>query len=269
MSSGHTDDETFRGLLQGRLPSPRIELGRGMWGFGGVHGGVALAVLTAAMRQHAPDRALRAVMGQFARPIRGAFEVEVEGGRVGRTLSSWSARAEASGEVLVSARALFAAPGQAFAAEVAPPAPDAPVPADCPPFAIPSELVPFARRTEIRPVGTSRPFAGGPTPELIAWLRLVDDDAPPDEVRLVVLMDALAPSYAAVLTEVLPIPTVTLEVRPGAALGRARSPWILLRARTLGATADGWVDERLDAWDPDGRHLGSGHQLRVVTGVAS
>ena len=45
---------------------------------------------------------------------------------------------------------------------------------------------------------------GGPTPELVAWIRLVADDEPPDELRMITLIDALAPSYAAVMTAPAP-----------------------------------------------------------------
>ena len=113
-------------------------------------------------------------------------------------------------------------------------------------------------------MGSARPYAGGPEPELIAWVRLLEDDNAPDVLRFVFLMDALAPSYAAVLSQLVLVPTVELTVRPGAGLAKASSPWILLRARTLAASAGGWINEQIDAWDPDGTYLGAAHQLRVV-----
>jgi hypothetical protein len=144
--------------------------------------------------------------------------------------------------------------------------PEAPPPAECPTFTVPPEFVPFAGRTEIRPVGPARPFAGGKEAELVAWLRLVDDDLPPDEARLLVLMDSLAPSYAAVLSSPVPVPSITFSVAPGAGLLTATSPWMLLRARTEVASRDGWLTERLDAWAPDGAHLGSAEQVRMIAG---
>jgi hypothetical protein len=117
---------------------------------------------------------------------------------------------------------------------------------------------------EIRPVGPNRPYTGGAEPELTAWIRLLEDDEPPDVHRLILLMDGLAPSYAAVLTELVPLPTVEFTVGPAAGLKRAASPWVLLRARTHQAGADGWVDEGIDAWGPDGDHLGSARQVRLV-----
>jgi hypothetical protein len=71
-----------------------------------------------------------------------------------------------------------------------------------------------------------------------------------------------------VLTTPVAIPTLALTVIPGSGLAAASSPWILLRARTLSSSADGWIEERLDAWDARGGHLGSGQQLRVIAATA-
>jgi hypothetical protein len=117
---------------------------------------------------------------------------------------------------------------------------------------------------QIRPVGPNRPYAGGSEPELTAWIRLVEDDQPPDLLRFVLLLDGLAPSYAVMLTSLALIPTVELTVRPAAALATVTSPWVLLRARTRAAGADGWSDEEIQAWGPDGGYLGSAQQLRMI-----
>jgi len=85
---------------------------------------------------------------------------------------------------------------------------------------------------------------------------------------MIMLMDALAPSYAAILTAPQPIPMVELTVRCADGLAGTTSPWILLRASTTWASADGWLNEHIDAWDPAGTHLASAGQLRTVTGQA-
>ena len=115
------------------------------------------------------------------------------------------------------------------------------------------------------------PLAGQPhgeilTAELTAWVRVVDDDRPVDELRTVVLMDCLAPSIAAVLPSMAAVPTVELSVHLSPAVATATSPWVLLRARTDLAVGDGWCSERLDAWAHDGTHLASATQLRLVLG---
>ena len=144
--------------------------------------------------------------------------------------------------------------------------PSVPPHGDCERFDIPAGLVPISAFLEVRPTDDSRPYAGGARPVLTAWLRLTEDDRPPGLYRLIMLMDALAPSYAAILTAPQPVPTVELTVRCADDLGHATSPWILLRASTTWASADGWLNEHLDAWDPARTHLASADQLRTVSG---
>ena len=260
------DAEPIAQVLAAPLAGARLSLGRSLWTFSGAHGGLVLAMLTAAMRQRAAGRRLRQVTGQFRRPLRGEFELEVIDEGLGKTVTWLSAHAKAKGSAAVSASAVFAE-GALELAPFAPAMPPAPPPSQCPLFTVPEDFVPFARRTELRPVGSARPYSGGEQPELVTWLRFVDDDLPPDDERLIVLMDSLAPSYAAVLSALAPIPTVTFSVTPGAGLAWASSPWLLLRARTDVSRGDGWLVERLDAWAPDGAHLGSGEQLRLVMSV--
>ncbi|MFJ8098282.1 thioesterase family protein [Streptomyces griseofuscus] len=236
-------------------------------GFGGFHGGLALALLASAMRAHAPGLELQSVTGRFDRPLGAGFSIDSRLVRAGRTLSVVGASAQGEKGSAIEASAVFARRGENAWQPVTPAPPTAPGPEACEVFAIPAEFVPIATSMEIRPVGAARPYAGGPVPELIAWVRLVEDDEAPDVLRFILLMDALAPSYAAVLSTLAVVPTVELTVRPGAGLAGAVSPWVLLRATTLAASPDGWVDEQIDAWGPDGTHLGSAHQLRVVRAV--
>lgn len=259
-----TDDGTLTVLLAGQPLPPRVELTQESWGFGAIHGGLQLAVLTAAMERESGGLPLRMVRGRFMRALRSGFDVATDVQRAGRSTTQLAAHATVDGETFTTASAVFAASADSEIPAIAPTMPDVPPPEDCPVFTIPPQFVPFARRTEIRPATDSRPYAAGAEPELVAWIRLVADDVAPDPVRLAILMDALAPSYAAILSRPAGIPTVELQIRPGEALAEAQSPWVLLRARTTAASADGWIDEQLDVWDPAGRHLGSGHQLRVM-----
>jgi hypothetical protein len=234
-------------------------------GFGGLHGGLTLARLTAVMAARAmPGTVLRATGAHYHRPVRGRFSVSSSVRRAGSATMHLSADAIGeTGEVLVSATCVVGAPrraGPLVAAPTPPPGSRRPDAWDV--FEIPAELVPVAAATEIRPVGANLPFGGGDRPELTAWVRMVDDDAPPDLVRLIFLLDALAPSYAAVLSEPRDVPTIELSVRPRPD-ARPTSPWVLLHASTLTAV-DGWVDEHIEAWDIDGAHLGSARQLRVT-----
>lgn len=241
----------------------QFELGRAAWGFGGVHGGLALAMLVRAMQAKAPGQSLRRVSGQFRRPLRAPFAMETQEDHAGNSVRWLSGQIVQGATSCVAATAIFATPGGAHAQRLAAEMPAAPPPSACPIFTVPPEFVPFSTRTEIRPVGDARPYARGGRAELIAWVRLREDDLPPDEARTVVLLDALAPSYAAILDTPVPIPTVTLSVTwSGAAT--ARSPWILLRAQTELASEEGWLHERIDAWTAAGEHLATADQLRVA-----
>ena len=255
------------GIERLRGPAPLdIDPAPELWGFGGLHGGLTLALMLRATLSDGGERRVRSVTGQFLRSVREPAVIEVDPAGAGRTLSTVTARMRTAKGVTTTMTAVLSAPTSAPdpAPPITVPAPDAPPPEACEVFTIPPEFVPFARHTEIRPVGTARPYTAGPTAELTAWIRLVDDDEPPDDARLVVLLDSLAPSYAAVLSALAPIPTIELSVRPTPALDRAESPWVLVRARTNVAGESGWIDESLDAWGPDGAHLAHGSQLRLL-----
>jgi acyl-CoA thioesterase len=246
-----------------------IRPGSHLWGFGGLNGGLALGLLIAAMQEHVPDAQLHSATGHFLRPINAEVKIETSVLRSGR-VSMLSARAISAEGIHVDAAAIFGTagpiPSSAALSPVAPAAPPAPRPQDCEIFTVPPEFVAVTGFLEIRPVGPNRPYAGGTEPELTAWIRLLEDEVPPDAHRLAFLMDALAPSYSAVLSRLSPIPTVELTVRPSGNPEPATSPWILLRATTRSVGADGWIDEQIDVWDLGGVHRGSAQQLRLLRG---
>jgi acyl-CoA thioesterase len=242
----------------------RIRVSEELSGFGGLHGGLALALLTSAMGDLVDGRVLRSATAQFLRPIRNEAAVRAWVLRHGRVMSATEATAADGDEVHVHASALWGTGDGTAPATFSPTAPAVPPPDHCPVFTIPPEIVPFGQHVEVRPVGRARPFTGGPTAELVAWIRLVADDQPPDELRMITLIDALAPSYAAVMTAPGPVPTTEITVRPGVALRSASSPWVLVQAVTRSASADGWIDEHIDVWGIDGTHLASALQLRLV-----
>lgn len=256
-------------------PGAVREAPESLWGFGGLHGGLALAaMLDAAASTAQSPHPLRSVTGRFHRPVRGPFTVEVSAESATRSTSGFGARivpaaapaAPAAGSTaapaLASATALFGAAGGSATPVLSPPAPAVPGWREGELFRPPPTLVPVGALTEIRALGPHRPFAGGAEPELTAWLRVAGDDAPPTELHLLFLVDALAPSYAALLTAPTAIPTVELSV---AFTGTAAvSPWVLLEARTTVATRGGWISETIQVWGEDGTHLAEAKQLRLV-----
>ncbi|MFI0817416.1 thioesterase family protein [Streptomyces sp. NPDC021098] len=233
-------------------------------GFGGFHGGLALALLASAAREQVPGLQLQSITGRFDRAIGTGFDVKASLIRSGRSTAVVSARAESDKGVHIEASAVYGVPTEPVWDAVAPTAPQAPPPEDCDVLTIPPEFVPVAASMEIRPVGAARPYGGGTEPELIAWVRLLEDDDPPDVLRLIFLMDALAPSYTATLSTLALAPTIELTVRPADGLVGAASPWILVRARTSASSVGGWIDEHMEVWGRDGALLGTGHQLRIL-----
>jgi hypothetical protein len=232
-------------------------------GFGGLHGGLTLALLAKAMYSGGDAGEMRSTTVRLHRPINQVFTVAITRPRRGR--ASADAFQEDGGRLcLASASLVTGAARPQWLQPVTPDCPSVPPHGNCDRFAIPPGLVPIGQFLEIRPTDSSRPYAGGPRPVLTAWLRLTEDDQPPDIFRLIMLMDALAPSYAAVLTTPQAIPTVELTVRYAGGLRRASSPWILLVASTTWVSSDGWLNEHLDAWDPAGTHLASADQLRTI-----
>lgn len=241
-----------------------IDPGAKLGGFGGLHGGLLLALMVSAMSEQAPGVRLHSATSRFYRPVSGEFSIKADVTRRGRVVSVLCAEVASDRGVHAQATAVYGSSQSGDWPAVIPEPPSAPPPLECETFSIPPEFAPISEFMEIRPVGPNRPYSGGPDPELTAWIRLLEDDQPPDVLRFVLLMDGLAPSYSAVLANLVLIPTVELTVRPGDALIKAASPWVLLRARTRVAGLEGWSEEVIDAWGPDGSHLGSAQQLRVV-----
>jgi hypothetical protein len=252
------------GVLLGQAAPGHLVLGEHLRGFGGIHGGLALALMTSAMQRQAAGEPLRSVAARYHRAIAGEFRIGVTSIRSGQAARTLAARATGQKGLHADATGVFGPPRHAGWPLVAPPPPAAPSPADCAVFSVPPEFAPISAYLEIRPVGPNRPYAAGAEPALTAWARLREDDHPPGTGRLILLMDALAPSYAAILSTLAPIPTVEMTVRPSENLPLASSPWVLLHAQTHAASADGWIDEEIQAWGPDGAHLGSAQQLRLI-----
>jgi acyl-CoA thioesterase len=245
-------------------PADEVLIDPTWWSWSGAHGGLAVALAAAAMRRAAgEDVELRSVTAQLLAPIDGPARFAAQVVRQGRSVVATSGTAVQDDRPRLTATAVFGRPSRGPVAS-APGAPASPPVEGLDRFAVPLDVLPFAAHTEVRPVGENRPFAGGTTAELTAWIRFLDDDRPVDELRAVVLMDCLAPSIAAVLPAMAAVPTVELSVHLAPAVRTATSPWVLLHARTDLAVGDGWVSERLDAWAPDGTHLASATQLRLV-----
>jgi hypothetical protein len=247
-------------------PADTVRIDPTWWSWNGAHGGLSVALVVGAMRRAVDgDVPLRSVSAQLVAPVNDEVRFEADVLKRGRSVVMARGAALQDGRPHVTASAVFGNAGRGPLV-AAPPAPVSPPIDSLEPFFVPVDWLPFTAHTEVRPVGDARPFASGTTAELTAWVRLTDDDRPVDEARLIVLFDCLAPSVAAVLPAMAAVPTIELGVQLGSAVRTAASPWVLVRCRTDVGAEDGWCTDRLDAWGPDGTHLGSAHQVRLVLG---
>lgn len=254
------------GELLAQPAGERFLLGRQVWGFGGVHGGLSLGLLTAAMAEQAPGAAPRSVTGRFHRPINDEFTVSVSTVRAGRSISTFAAEATSPKGVHVEATGIFSSVPPGTFTPIAPRAPEVPRPADCDRVPILTEYVPIGNYVEVRSADGNQPLAGGARPELTAWVRFTEDDAAPDDRRLICLIDMLPPSFYSMVDRMYLVPTVELSVHLAGG-ARAASPWVLVHATTRTLDSSGLLDERVDVWGADGTYLATAHQLRLVREV--
>ncbi|TMR93318.1 acyl-CoA thioesterase [Nonomuraea basaltis] len=237
------------------------------WGFGGLHGGLALSLVASAVRRCVPDHPLRSITGQFHRPIRETFAIESRVIRSGRSVGAAQATGYGSAGICLTATAIFGSDQEPAAPVCTLDAPDVPGPDLLPTLHGMDDKVPVLSQVEVRPVGSIEPYAGSEDPIMTAWMRVKDRDAPVDPCSVIFFLDALPPSYTAVLTQPRPVPTLEFSAHLTSSV--PTSPWVLVRSRTVRAGEGGWVTESIDAWDPEGAHLGSAHQLRLAAAAGS
>lgn len=260
---------TLHRLLDGHtVDSERL---RTVYGFGGLHGGILSAMLLGRMRS-AVDVSFRPVelTTQFIVPTREMPSFHVSVLRRGRRNAQVTATATApDGSIVATADAVFAACADTpITHRLSPGPPSGVTPIEsASPIVIDPQFMPLATAFEIRPATSTLPYTGGEDAELCAWIRLTGP-APEPQSRLLILADALAPSYAATLSVLAPIPTVRMAVHFAPTTQSIDDEWVLLRARTPHADDDGWLSESLDLWTPDGVHLASSTQLRIVRPTA-
>ena len=256
-------------VLSAVVPDDRpVVLDRSWWSWAGPHGGLLAAVaLRAGQPLAGAGRTPRALSAQFLRTVDdGEVRPEallVREGGASSTVSSLLRGSDGGTvlqAVLTSGRARGG--GRPYAVVTMP---DVPGPQDCEPLALPVELVPYGQHFEHRPATGALPFSGGDRAELVAWVRLRDDD-PLDAAALTVLVDAMPPALYGVVREPVVVPTVDLTVAYASGLDdQPRRGWVLVRIATRTA-ADGWCVDDSEVWAPDGTLLVQARQTRRVLG---
>lgn len=234
-------------------------------GFNGLHGGLAVAALVHQMRTLVPaDRQLVSVSGRFIRPLTWPILVDADVVRTGGRLTLACATASSETGTSVEATATFSAGAAQPAPVFAPPMPSGIADrTNAAVVDIPPEFIPISQRMEIRAATPELPYSGAAKPVLCGWIRLTDE-VPATEERIAILIDSLAPSYTALLTELRAVPTVEMSIQLSADAAATVFDWVLVQATTTSADAHGFVRETINMWAEGGAHLASCTQLRIV-----
>ncbi|MFI5623058.1 thioesterase family protein [Nocardioides sp. NPDC051685] len=245
-------------------PSELTQVPSFAWGFGGLHGGIALSLAAARMAASVPDHSLRSVVGQFHRPIRETFALESHVIRSGRSAGAAQATATDTQGVCLTATAVLGSNQAGSVPAWAPAARGVPLPNSLASVQGLEKHSAVLGQVDLRPVGSIDVHVGSSERTMTAWVRILGSDEPVSPSAVIFFLDVLPPSYARVLTRASARPVPTVELAAHLAPHRAASPWVLVRSHTVSAEASGWVTEMVHAWDIDGVHLGSAQQLRLA-----
>ncbi|MEU4418869.1 acyl-CoA thioesterase domain-containing protein [Nocardia salmonicida] len=124
------------------------------WGFGGLHGGLALSLVASSVQQSVPGHSLRSITGQFLQPIRDTFTIESQVIRSGRSAAVVQATGCDSHGISLTATAILGVDQPGTAPLRAPKAPDVPGPQSVPPMEAMDVVIPVLSQVDVRPVGS-------------------------------------------------------------------------------------------------------------------
>lgn len=264
-----TTDTAVEPLGEGRY---RARLDEGWWAGLGPNGGYVGAVLVHALEDAVgdPARVCRSFTVHYlARPDAGAADVEVVVERVGRSLTSASARLSQGGRPLAIAVAALSTPrpGPEFCDLTMP---DVPEPEELdgggPGLQFPAGAVPvLMERYEQRWAVGPRPFSGSDHALSGGWIRLAEP-APVDAAVVVALTDAWMPALYSRVSGPFGITTVDLTVHLRDLPPAGYDDWCLVVFRSKVA-ADGFCEEDGEVWTRDGRLVAQSRQLVAFVGL--
>lgn len=239
---------------------------RDYWAFVGPYGGATAAALLRAALDH-PDRIgdPLALTVNYCAPIaEGEFHIVARAARTNRSTQHWTIELfQQEGDILATATAVFARrrPGWSHAPSTMP---QAPPPASVESFVLspaPSWVTQYEMKfIHGRPALGTTPHATPQPAATLLWMR----DAVPrplDALSLASMSDAFIGRVFQVLGVLVPFGTVSLTTYfHGAADGfTAEDGWVLGEADAA-VFRDGFGDQTVRLWAPDGRLLASGVQ---------
>ncbi len=243
------------------------QISRDWWVARGPNGGFVAALIVRALEAAVadPERQLRSLTVHYLRPpVEGPARIETRVERVGRSLTTLSARLAQPDGCAALALAAFSKPR--FSAELHHAVmPEVPPPEACAQRR--GALAPIHHRYDQRWAIGPLYFEGRKAREARTggWIRLAEGTRPLDAALIVAFADAWPPSVFA--TAELPmalggVPTVDLTVHVRAPLPRP-DDFVLVSFRTR-EVSDGFLEEDGEIWSRDGRLLAHSRQLGAV-----
>jgi acyl-CoA thioesterase len=238
---------------------------RDWWIVLGPNGGFLAAMLVRAMGAAVDDRARVArslTIHYTAAPAEGPVRILTTIERVGRSLTTVTARMEQDGRLIALAIGAFSSarvPAIAFSEA---PAPEVPSPEDVPAAVMRDDLPPFTRQWDIRPAIGTPPFTGADGPTLTGgWIRPVDEH-PVDAALVAQLADAWLPAVFIRLTEANPVPTIDLTIHFRSELPLP-ADYVLVTFESR-LSAGGFVEEDGWIWSREGQLIAHSRQLALL-----
>jgi acyl-CoA thioesterase len=253
----HTSEGWYEGAIADGWSTPRGPLG-----------GYVMAIVLRGMQEAVgdPDRRPRSFTVHFLRPPEiGPIVVRPVVERVGRSLTSVSARLEQDGRLIALGLGAFSVPwsgpllADAPMPDVAPPEGREPI-AGSPGGQRPS----FLDRVSMQPRFGAPPFSGAEHALVGGWLGLLEE-RPIDALAVCLLADAWFPAPWPRLNALIPAPTIDLSVHfraplplpDGLLLGRFRTSLV----------RDGFFEEDGELWAADGTLVAQSRQLGLLIGA--
>ncbi len=265
----HFDRATAVRAVDPSVAGPGVHearIDRGWWVVRGPNGGYVAALLLRALAAEVPaERAPRSLTVHYtAPPAEGAVRIDTRVERIGRSLTSVSARMIQGDRLLALALGAFSTPRRGAGFDHAR-MPTAAPPDSCPSF--PSGI-PMHDRYEYRWAVGSPPGSGGAEALCGGWIRL-EEPRIADALLIAAYTDAWPPacfSWAPSHEAIGPVPTVdlTIHFRTELPLAEARAEDWCLAVFHSRLAAGGFVEEDGEVWSRDGVLLAQSRQMAVV-----
>ena len=263
---GLDDDTALRQTGEGEYEGSIAE---GWWTPRGPLGGYVMAIVYRGMELavNDPSRQPRSLNVYFLRPPHaGPITVRPVVERIGRSLTTATARLEQDGKLIALGVAAFSSPWPGpFLSEASMPAVDPPGDRVAVDRNLPgAKEPPFMGRLTMQRRFGDPAFSGSAHGETGGWLGLIEE-RPIDATSVVVLADAWYPAPWPRLKALAPAPTIELTVLFRAPLPLSDS--LLLGRFHTRLVRDGFFEEDGELWAPDGTLVAQSRQLALLIGA--